>query len=144
MFGKQRWHPCSGPRLEQPEKTADVWRRYWWFPRQMTCEKQAQKFHTEGMSLPRSWYCFLLVVPHGKFDSANQKHYPDLGSDASSVWNLCARFSDVIWQGNQGTWQCCQMSAVFSGYLLSAGLNDLLELTFRFPLILIGKSMMAF
>ena len=42
-----------------------------------------------------------LVVPLGKFDSANQKHYPDLGSDASSVWNLCARFSDVIRQGNQ-------------------------------------------
>ena len=26
-----------------------------------------------------------------------RKHYPDLGTDASSVWNLCARFSDVIW-----------------------------------------------
>ena len=32
--------------------------------------------------------------PHG---TTNQKHYPDLGSDASSVWNFCARFSDVIW-----------------------------------------------
>ena len=42
-----------------------------------------------------------LVVPGGKFDSANQKHYPDLGSDASSVWNFCVRFSDVIWWGNQ-------------------------------------------
>ena len=28
---------------------------------------------------------------------------PYLGSDASSVWNFCARFSDVIWRGNQ--WQ---------------------------------------
>ena len=26
------------------------------------------------------------AVPHEKFDSTNQKHYPDLGSDASSVW----------------------------------------------------------
>ena len=26
-------------------------------------------------------------MPRGKFDSTNQKHYPDLGSDASSVWN---------------------------------------------------------
>ena len=26
-----------------------------------------------------------LVVPRGKFDSTNQKHYPDQGSDASSV-----------------------------------------------------------
>ena len=31
----------------------------------------------------------------------NQKHYPDLGSDASSVWFFCARFSDVISRGNQ-------------------------------------------
>ena len=45
--------------------------------------------------------CFWLVVPRGKFDSTNQKHYPDLSSDSSSVWNLCARFSDVIWRGNQ-------------------------------------------
>ena len=28
-----------------------------------------------------------------KFASTNQKHCPDLGSDASSVWNFCARFS---------------------------------------------------
>ena len=26
-------------------------------------------------------------------------HYPDLGSDASSVWNFCARFSDVFFAG---------------------------------------------
>ena len=57
-----------------------------------------------------------LVVPGGKFDSANQKHYPDLGSDASSVWNFCVRFSDVISGGNQ-CWRC-EMSAVFSGYEL--------------------------
>ena len=25
---------------------------------------------------------------HGKFASTDQKHYPDLGSDASYVWNL--------------------------------------------------------
>ena len=28
--------------------------------------------------------------------SANQMRYPDLGSDASAVWNFFARFSDVI------------------------------------------------
>ena len=32
-----------------------------------------------------------MVVPLGKFASTNQKHYPDLGSDVSSVWNFCAR-----------------------------------------------------
>ena len=28
---------------------------------------------------------------HGKFASTNQKHYTDLGSDTSSVWNFCIR-----------------------------------------------------
>ena len=56
-----------------------------------------------------------MVVPRGKFDSTNQKHYPDLGSDASSVWNFFARFSDVIWGGNQ--WSRLEMSAVFSRYV---------------------------
>ena len=32
-------------------------------------------------------------LPHG---TTNQKHYPDLGGDASSVWNFCSRFSDFI------------------------------------------------
>ena len=36
----------------------------------------------------------------------NQKHYPEiypelLGSEASSVWNFCARFSVIISRGNQ-------------------------------------------
>ena len=32
-----------------------------------------------------------MVVLHGKFASTNQKHYTDLGSDTSSVWNFCIR-----------------------------------------------------
>ena len=35
---------------------------------------------------------------HGR-NTTNQKRYPDPGSDASSVWNFCALFSDVIWAG---------------------------------------------
>ena len=54
-----------------------------------------------------------LVVPRGKSASANQKHYPELGSESSSVWNVSARFSDVIIAGNQ--WWCLEMSAIFSG-----------------------------
>ena len=57
----------------------------------MTPEERVQKFHTDDASLPRSRWCFWLVVPLGKFASTNQKHYPDLGSDVSSVWNFCAR-----------------------------------------------------
>ena len=37
-----------------------------------------------------------MVMLHGKFDSTNQELYPDLGSDASSVWNFCAPFSRQI------------------------------------------------
>ena len=37
-------------------------------------------------------------LPRG---TTNQKHYPDLGSVASSAWNLYARFSDVILRGKQ-------------------------------------------
>ena len=38
---------------------------------------------------------------HDQSGATNQKHYPDLGSVVSSVWNFCARFSDVISWGNQ-------------------------------------------
>ena len=36
------------------KQTALFWRRYHWFPRQMTSEKRMQKFHTDDTSLPRS------------------------------------------------------------------------------------------
>ena len=68
----------------------------------MIPEKQAQKFHTDDASLRRTGKCFWLVMLHGKFAPTNQKHYPDLGSDASSIWNFCTCFLDVISQGNQG------------------------------------------
>ena len=35
----------------EPEKSADILRRHHWFPRQMTSEKRAQKFHTDDASL---------------------------------------------------------------------------------------------
>ena len=45
--------------------------------------------------------------------TTNQNHYPDLGSDASSAWNFCACFSDIISRGNR--WWLRKMSSVFSG-----------------------------
>ena len=54
-----------------------------WCPHQMTSEKWVQKFHTDDTSLLRSGQCFWLVVLHEKFDSTNQKLYPDLCSDES-------------------------------------------------------------
>ena len=52
---------------------------------------------------------FWLVVPLVKFASTNQQHYPNLGSDASSVWNFCARFSDVISGGNRSCVAKCRL-----------------------------------
>ena len=37
-----------------------------------------------------------------------------MSSETSSVWNICVRFSHVIWRGNP--WWRREMSAVFSGY----------------------------
>ena len=43
-------------------------------------------------------------------------------SEASSVWNFCAGFLDIISQGNQ--WWHYKMSAVFLGYqMISKGYN---------------------
>ena len=39
----------------------------------------------------------------------NQKHCPDLGSDASSVWNFRVRFSDVIWRETSGSIAKCRL-----------------------------------
>ena len=42
----------------------------------------------------------------------NQKHYPGLGSDASSVWNFCTCFSDIIIShgSSGGAMECCLLS----------------------------------
>ena len=52
-----------------------------------------------------------MIVQRREFASTNQKHYPNFGSETSSVSNFCARFSDVIWRANQ--WWDREMSAVF-------------------------------
>ena len=72
-------------------------------------EKRAQKFHTDDASLPRSGQCFWLVEANFTSSTTNQKHYTDLGSDPSSVWNFWNRFSDVVSRGNQ--WWCREMSS---------------------------------
>ena len=50
-------------------------------------------------------------MPRGKPASTNQKHYPALGSDTSSVRNLCPHFSDIISQGNH---RCLREMSLFS------------------------------
>ena len=78
----------------------------------MKSEKRAQKFHTDDTSLTRS--------ASDASDWLNQifsRGTTNLGSDAPSVWNFWALFSDVIWQGNQWAREHRQMSAVFLGYV---------------------------
>ena len=57
-------------------------------------QKRTQKFLKEEADLGRASDWLNEFV-------ANQMLYPDLGRDASSVWNFCTRFSDVITLGNQ-------------------------------------------
>ena len=73
------------------------------------------KWHLRRLSaeIPHWWHvtfqiCIVLLIDWSKFskwhdqsEATNQKHYPDLGSDVSSVWNFCAHFSDVILRENQ-------------------------------------------
>ena len=52
------------------------------------------------------WQCvttqiWVMLLIGWKFASSNQKHYPGLVSDTSSVWNSCGCFSDVTSWGNQ-------------------------------------------
>ena len=55
-----------------------------------------QKFHTYDVSAS-DW--LKTNFPRGM---TNQKRYPDLGSETSSVWNFCARYSDVIFVAYSG------------------------------------------
>ena len=68
----------------------------------------------------RQRYCTAIIrqvfiLPRWKFASTNQKHYLVLGSDTSSVWNLCTRFPDVISRSGGNQWWRHEMLVVFSG-----------------------------
>ena len=86
LFDFTRW--CNfNPSVR---KKADISGRHHWFPRKIISKNRAQKFHTDDASLIGYAWFFWMV-------EANSA-YPDLGSDASSVWNFCCRFSDIIWR----------------------------------------------
>ena len=111
MVKKHRqWSSGVVPKilLPSPEKTADISRGNHWFPSEMTSEKQAQKFHTDDATLLSSITCFWLVeenFPHG---TTYQKHYPNQGRVASSVWNFRARFcqTSIPWETSAGAAEC--------------------------------------
>ena len=43
------------------------------------------------------WSCLLLVETNFPFNTTNQKHYQDLGSDTSSAWEFCS--SQTLFRG---------------------------------------------
>ena len=59
--------------------------RHHWFPRQRRLRNERGN-SILVTSLPRPGWCFWLVLSRGKFVSTNQKHYPVLVSDTSSVF----------------------------------------------------------
>ena len=79
---------ACGQAFILPEKTADISRRYRRFARKMTSVLMMR--HYQDLGSASDWL--------SKF-STNQKHYSNLSSEASLVWNFCSR-SDVISRGN--------------------------------------------
>ena len=100
-----------------PEKTADISRRHHWFPRQMTSEKQAQKFHTDDVTLLSSIKCFWLVeenFPHCMTHDQSEALPKSRQSRVISMEFPRSFLSDVNSRGNQ-CWRR-GMSAVSSDY----------------------------
>ena len=72
-------------------------------PRDITFEEWLQKFHTDDASLPRYGYCLWLVENLlGLIRSTTQIWVAmETCYQSSSVWNFCARSSNVISRGNR-------------------------------------------
>ena len=104
------------------EKTDDVSRCHHGFPHEMTSDRQT------SAKIPYWWrvtFKITVVLLIGwKFPSTNQKHYPDLGSDASTVWNFCACFSDVISARGDGVASCRLFSQTTSFRLYTIALEQ--------------------
>ena len=88
------------PRSYHPRsiKAADIFWCYGttgfpakWFLRNERRNSILMTRHYPDLGSASDWLC-------GKFASANQKRYPDLGSVTSSVWNFCTPLSDVIFR----------------------------------------------
>ena len=107
-----------------------------WFPREMTFEERALKFHADDnrwhVSIATQIWVVLLIKPN-KF-STNHKQYPYLDSDASSVWNFCSRSSNVLSRG----WLRREMSAGCFVRLDNQKLTVVVAL-FLFVLIMLAK-----
>ena len=63
------------------------------------------------------WVVLLIGRAAWEFASINQKHYPDLGIDSSSVWDSCSRPSDITSWRNQW-WRPARNVSCFLGSLV--------------------------
>ena len=88
----------------QPENTADISQLHRWFPREMTSENSCEKGGINSILMTSTTQIWVVLFIGWSKSSTNQKHYLDLGSDASSVWNFCTCFSDVISQNVAKCW----------------------------------------
>ena len=80
-----------------PEKTADILVTLRQFPREMTSFHREMRNERRKSILMTCHYPDLGSASEGIFSfSPDQKHYTDLASDTSSVWNFRARSSDDI------------------------------------------------
>ena len=87
-------------------KTADILRCHHWFPcpndvQGTTTEIPYMTCHCPDLGSTSDWS----LRKGNLLQPISQKHYPEiypeLGSDTSSAWNFCARFSVIISRGNQ-------------------------------------------
>ena len=75
----------------------------------LTFIKNGWEDHSGNFTINQNCQASLfLKVMHGR-STTIQKRYPDPGSDASSVWNFCALFSDVIWGETSGGVAKCRL-----------------------------------
>ena len=100
--------PCWNFSYEPKAKFVSVTGLMWRGPEATSAEIQYW-WHV----ITQIWLVLLIGRVTKEIASTNQRHYSDLGSDTSSVWNFWARFSDFPWRENM-RW-CHEISAVFSG-----------------------------
>ena len=88
----------------KPEKTAHISRRHHW-------ETNAEIPYWWRVTI-QIWVVLLIgwrKLPTRHDQNQNQKHYQNLGNDALSVCNSCARFSDVIFRETSRTVAKCKL-----------------------------------
>lgn len=77
------------------ERTADISQCHHWSPCAMTSEDG------RSVEIPNWWRVTAQIWMLVLIGCCHQKHYPDLGSGASSIWNFYTCFSDVTSQKNK-------------------------------------------